>query len=96
MWKTPQIWGFHNFFGKKNEISKNNLDIKELINNLGKDHNLYNFINSIQKLAIRKNLPKFDKDKIDIFLNVNDLDKFSNAKKMHKDFRVNLNFKILE
>jgi hypothetical protein len=81
---------------KKEEILNNHKEIKLLVDNLGKDHDLNNFIKGLQRIAQVKKAPLFDKESIDLHLNSHDLDKFSNAKDVADDFSLNLNFKIIE
>ena len=71
-------------------------EIWEIIDNLNNETDLNSLIESINKVRLKLNNKKiFDKNKMTVSFNNNEVDKFSNAKDMHKNFSVEVNFQLI-
>ena len=80
---------------KKNEIANNHhIDrINEIID-AQNDTDLNKLIDTINKIRSKENLSTFNKSNINLSFKRNEVDKFTQSKKMHSDFSVDINFEI--
>jgi hypothetical protein len=70
--------------------------IYDIIDSLNNDTDLNILIDTINNIRAKDNKPIFHKDNLRIQFGSDEVDKFFEAKKMHKDFNVELCFELIE
>lgn len=70
--------------------------IKRCFQKSNQQFNLNELIDKINFLCLRSDIKPINKNDLNIFIKANELDKFSKAKNMHSEFKVQVNYSILE
>jgi len=70
--------------------------IKRFFQKSNQQFNLNEIIDKINYICSRLNIKPINKNDLNIFIRANELDKFTKAKNMLPDFRVQVNYSILE
>lgn len=70
-------------------------EIFDIIDNLNNDTDLNNFIDNINRIRVRDNKRIFDKNQMLVSFSNKEVDKFLTAKRQHKNFSVDISFRLL-
>ena len=71
-------------------------NIFDIIDSIKHTMDMNALIVQINKFTKNRNKEYFNKNNLNIILTANELDKFSNSKKMRNDFRVHINYSLLD
>ena len=82
--------------GKKKKFQDICDEVMDLIDKLSVDPDLMKLIEGVNEISKSRGLNLFDKNDINVVLSAFELDKFSGAKKMMEDFKLILNFKLVQ
>jgi len=89
-----------NIFERASDLQQENVttqieQLYNIIDSLNYDTDLDTLIDTVNNIRIKNNRQTFSKNDLNISFRSTEVDKFSQYKKMHKEFSVNLNFQFV-